>query len=104
MDIHWFQENVKPRLQDCSFTYSSFSGGQFGDLERVELEGDRKLGTVEFWSEGWLGIDVYDLDLDDQVMNTLLSPEEKHLVGKVIERMINLMSSAGDEADSLSRP
>jgi hypothetical protein len=47
---------------------------------------------------------VYDLDLDDQVMNTLLSPEEKHLVGKVIERMINLMSSAGDEADSLSRP
>ena len=39
---------------------------------------------------------MYDLDRDDQVMNTLVPPEEKYRVGKAIERMINLMISAGD--------
>jgi hypothetical protein len=41
---------------------------------------------------------VYDLDRDDQAMNTLLSPEERYLVGEAIERMINLMISEGDGA------
>lgn len=94
----WFQKNIEPRLAGCSFTYSSFSRGQFGDLEIVEVDAGRKLATMEFWSEGCLGIDVYDLDRDDQVMNALVPLEEKYRVGKAIERMINLMTSAGDGA------
>jgi len=98
MDSGWFQKNIEPRLAGCSFTYSSFSRGHFGDRERVEVAAGRKLATMEFWSEGWVGIDVYDLDRDDQVMNTLISPEENYLVVRVIERMVNLMTSAGDGA------
>lgn len=80
MDIFQFNEEVKPLLQGYSVEYSSFPNGDFGDLERVELEGFNKLATVEFWSKGWISIDVYDCACDEQIMNVLLSPEEKNSV------------------------
>jgi hypothetical protein len=92
MNRSWFDESVKPLLKGYSQEYSSFSNGDLGDLERIELEGFNKLGTVEFWSKGWVGIDIYDCAFDDQVMNVLLSPEEKESVPEVFERFINIMT------------
>jgi len=92
MDGSWFDESVKPFLKGYAIKYSSFSDGDFGDLERIELEGFNKLGTVELWSKGWVGIDVYDCALDDQVMNVLLSPEEKESASRVFEGFIKLLT------------
>ncbi|WP_448093794.1 hypothetical protein [Pseudomonas lini] len=65
MNVDYFNWYIKPLLKDCSFKYSSFSNGDFGDLERVEIDGRGKVGAVEFWSMGWMGVDVYDCILDD---------------------------------------
>lgn len=92
MDSSWFNEGVKPLLKGYSLEYSSFSNGDFGDLERIELEGFNKLGTVEFWSKGWVGMDIYDCVLDDQVMNVLLSPEEKESIPQAFERFIKILT------------
>lgn len=91
MDRSWFDKRVKPLLKGFSLTYTSFTDGDFGDLERIELEGFDKLGTVEFWSKGWVGIDVYDCVLDDQVMNILLSPEEKEFVAHEFDSLIKIL-------------
>lgn len=92
MDICWFNENVKPLLKGFSLEYSLFAGGEFGELERIELEGFNKLGTVEFWSKGWVGIDIYDCAIDYQVMNVLLSPEEAESVSQAFERLIKILT------------
>ena len=88
MDILKFDQEFKPLLKSCTLEYSSFPNGDFGDLERVELEGFNKLATVEFWSTGWIGVDVYDGVLDQQVMCVLLSPEEMSLASEVFERLL----------------
>lgn len=92
MDSSWFNEGIKPLLNGYSLEYSSFPNGDFGDLERIELEGFNKLGTVEFWSKGWVGIDIYDCALDDQIMNVLLSPEEKESIPQAFERFVKILT------------
>lgn len=92
MGRYWFDECVKPLLKGFSLDYSSFADGDFGDLERIELEGFNKLGTVEFWSKGWVGIDIYDCAIDDQVMNVLLSPEEKESISQAFENFIRILT------------
>jgi hypothetical protein len=91
MNIEYFNENIKPLLKGYCFRYSSFSNGDFGDLERIEIEGFNKVGGVEFWSMGWMGVDVYDCSLDDQVLNVLLSPEEKELAEGVFARLLEVL-------------
>ena len=92
MDSSWFNIGVKPFLKGYFLEYSSFPDGDFGDLERIELEGFNKLGTVEFWSKGWIGIDIYDCTIEGQVMNVLLSPEEKESVPQAFERFIEILT------------
>jgi len=91
MDAFQFNKEVGPLLKGYSVEYSTFANGDFGNLERIELEGFNKLATVEFWSEGWLGIDIYDCACDEQVMNILLSPEEKDLVPKAFEKLLGTL-------------
>ena len=90
MDVNDFNQNIKPLLKKYSFEYSSFANGDFGNLERIEIEGCNKVGTVEFWSQGWIGVDVYDCSLDDQVINVLLSPEEKDLTEQLFIRLLDI--------------
>lgn len=75
-----------------SVAYSVFASGDFDDLERIELEGFHKLATVEFWSEGWIGIDVYDCACDEQIMNVLLSPEDKSFAPKAFEKLLDALN------------
>ncbi|WP_434569828.1 hypothetical protein [Pseudomonas sp. Z3-8] len=95
VDGSWFDEFIKPRLGGYSFECSIFVNGDFGDLERIELEGLDKLGAVEFWSKGWVGLDVYDCACDGQIMNVLLSPEEKDSVLQEFERFIGVLMQSG---------
>ncbi|ADU69233.1 hypothetical protein [Pantoea sp. At-9b] len=72
-----FRNEFAPLLDNYELQYSSFSNGDLGDLERVEFEGKNKIGTIDFWSSGWLGIELFDLKLNDQTMNLLLQPDDE---------------------------
>ena len=91
MSANWFDEHLRSLLVDCSFDYSSFPNGDFGFLERVEVEGGGKLATVDVWSQGWVGFDIYDCVLNEQVMNILISPDEKDAVPETIEKFVEIM-------------
>ncbi|MDF7660671.1 hypothetical protein PUG81_17045 [Erwiniaceae bacterium L1_54_6] len=77
MNMDFFRNELAPLLSRYEIKYSNFSNGALGDLERVEFEGEGKVGTIDFWSSDWLGIDVFDLNLNDQTINVLLNPEEE---------------------------
>jgi hypothetical protein len=76
MNIESFNEHFLPGLSLEKIEYSSFAGGDFGDLQRVELFRHDKTAVVEFWSSGWLSIYVFDFQKDDTVLNVLLEPFE----------------------------
>lgn len=91
MDINFFKAEIAPHLAGYELQYSSFSNGDFGDLERVEFEKGDKLGTVDMWSKGWMSIDVYDTALDAQLINLLLSPDELEQQKKAIETLLRIL-------------
>ncbi len=72
----WFKETILPALKEYQVKFSFFKGGDFGDIERIEFEGKDKGGGIDFWSSGWLGINVYDYKEDREIMNILLEPQE----------------------------
>lgn len=75
-DIIWFKKNIVPNFEGYKIDYHSFKNGDFGDLERVELEGYGKGVTIDFWSSGWLGIHAYNYREEKEVINILLEPEQ----------------------------
>ncbi|NVZ53636.1 hypothetical protein HX792_25075 [Pseudomonas sp. B6002] len=91
MQVDQFCDEIKSLLDDFMLERSSFANGEFGDLERVELEGLNKLVTVDFWSKGWIAIDVYDCPSEQQIMNVLLSPEEVGFVSEAFDRLMNIL-------------
>ncbi|EQA4282135.1 hypothetical protein ACX2VI_003108 [Cronobacter dublinensis] len=97
MDIVIFKKEIEPVLTGYEFQYSSFPGGDFGDLERVEFEGCNKVGTIDFWSKGWIGIDIYDLIQGGQLINVLLEPDEDQL--KALENLVRILNSTEDNND-----
>lgn len=92
MNAVQFEKEIKPLLNRYTMQYATFANGDFGCLERIELEGLNKLATVDFWSKGWIGIDVYDCACDEQVMNILLSPEEKHRIPQELNNLVAILN------------
>jgi len=90
-NLKWFEEKFSSKLQNLQTEKSSFKDGQFGDLERIEFESEKKFGTIEFWSQGWINMDIYDCNIDDQIFNILLSPDEKDTMISKIEEFIDLL-------------
>lgn len=93
MDINYIKNNVSSKLSNYKLTYRSFPSGDFGSLERLEIDGCNKLGGIDVWSKGWLDIDIYDLTLDKVVMNVLLKPSETQEQEKAIAKFLEILLS-----------
>lgn len=91
MNIDFFKTQIAPRLTGYELQYSFYSNGDFGDLDRVEFEKEDKLGTVDFWSQGWMSLDVYSSALDTQLINLLLSPDESEEQKKAMQKLIQIL-------------
>ncbi|MBV6778871.1 hypothetical protein KWH37_20975 [Xanthomonas campestris pv. carissae] len=92
MNTDRFKENFLSFMNGCEFIYSEFKNGDFGDLQRVEVESFNKMGAVEFWSSGWVGIDLVDCVSGTQEISVLLSPEQRDLVDGELRRFSDLMA------------
>ena len=85
------KKKLAPMLENYKLTYSSYSNGDFGSLKRVSIEGENKIACIDFWSKGWLALDIYDLILDDQIMNILLNPFEIEEQSNAIKQFIGML-------------
>jgi hypothetical protein len=90
-DIIWFKENILPTLREYQIEYRSFENGDFGDVERVEFEGNNKGGSIDFWSTGWLGIHAYNYKEEQEIINVLLEPEEHLEKTKAFEKLQEIL-------------
>ncbi|GHU38256.1 hypothetical protein FACS1894192_09410 [Bacilli bacterium] len=75
--IDLFKQNLAPLLTDYKIDYRSYSEGDFGALKQVIIESEKIGGGIDFWSKGWLGLELYDYSKDNQLINVLLSPEQR---------------------------
>lgn len=91
MNMSYFKYNIAPQLNNYKLTYSSYPEGDFGSLERAVIEGNGKIAGVDIWSTGWLDIDIYDLLLDEQVMNVLLEPVEIQKQEDSIKQFLDIL-------------
>lgn len=95
MDVSHFKNNFSHKLINYKLTYSSYPDGDFGYLERVVIEGPDKVAGIDFWSRGWLDIDVYDLVLDQQVMNVLIEPAETQKKEQELIKFMRILLDGG---------
>ena len=91
MDMNDFKKILAPMLKNYKLTYSSYPNGDFGSLKRVSIEGENKIACIDFWSKGWLALDIYDLILDDQIMNILLDPFKIEEQSNAIKQFIRIL-------------
>lgn len=92
MDVNCFKAEIEPLLNNYALKYSSFHNGDFGDLDRVEFEGSNKVGTIDFWSKGWVNIDIYDCIYDVQLINLLLEPDEVEEQKKAMKTLLKILT------------
>ncbi|MFD2787425.1 hypothetical protein [Hymenobacter rubripertinctus] len=75
--LAWFKEEMAPQLTGCSLVYRSCGEGDFGYLERVEVESETLLGTLDFWSHEWLDLHLIDRAAVEERLNLFLSPNQE---------------------------
>ncbi len=86
-DIEWFKNKVEPILNGFKLEYSFFENGDFGNLNRVEFEGNGKGGNVDFWEKDWLEIHLYDYNKDEELIHVLLEPSQKEEKEKALHEL-----------------
>ena len=59
-------------------TYRNYKNGDFGDLNQIIIESKILGGGIDFWSSGWLEIELYDYEKERQIINVLLEPTEEY--------------------------
>lgn len=91
-DILWFKNEFIPLLvEDYKIEYVSFKEGDFGTLERVEIEGKNKGGNIDFWSLGWLNIHLVDYEEGKELLNVLLEPNQKIEKEEAFKKLLTLL-------------
>ena len=89
--LEWFKKEVSPDLLNYKITYRNYKNGDFGDLDQIIIESEILGGGIDFWSSGWLGIDLYDYEKEELLINVLLEPTEEyetHLKNRNLEKPI----------------
>ena len=89
-NINWFKNEFIPLMKSgYKLEYSFFEKGDFGNLERVEFEGNGKGGTIDFWSLGWLSIHMVNYNEQTELLNILLEPhQEKESAFKKLQELL----------------
>lgn len=90
-NVIWFKRVFIPLLEDYEIEYSTFQNGDFGDLERFEIEGKNKGGNVDFWSLGWLNVHLVDYEEEKELLNVLLEPHQKIEREEVFKKLQTLL-------------
>ncbi|PSL17648.1 hypothetical protein CLV60_1367 [Dyadobacter jiangsuensis] len=86
-----FKIEIEPTLRGYDIEYRFFENGDFGALNQVVINSTRKGGGIDFWEFGWLGVDLYDYERDEQLLNILLEPHEYNEKEKALEKFICLL-------------
>jgi len=92
--LAYFKELIEPRIPaSYVLTWTEYLEGDFGDLKRLEFISSTKIGAIDFWSRDWLAMDIVDLEIGEQVLNILYSPDQMHEIPAGFERLLDILSA-----------
>ena len=74
---------------ELEISYRHFQNGDFGDLSQVEFGRGERVGAIDFWSSGYVGIHLVNTDTGQVLINSLLSPEETQ---EINTHLLNLVA------------
>lgn len=94
-DINWFKKNIAPKLfaKGYDVQYKFFEEGDFGSLNQVIFNSPQKGGGIDFWGNGWLGVEIYDYPKNISLVNVLLDDtqdKEKEDVYKILQQLLEI--------------
>lgn len=64
--------------------YEYFPNGDFGDINRIEVEKGNKAGYIDFCSSGTVSIHLVNTETGEDLINVLLFPEKKENVNQYL--------------------
>ncbi len=82
---------MAPTLKDYEIEYRYYKDGDFGSLNQVIFNSPRQGGGVDFWSLGWLGIDLYSYEQEKTLLNILLEPDHQKEKDEALKRLQELL-------------
>lgn len=90
-DLTWFRKEVEPYLKGYDVKYKFFENGDFGDLNQIEFNSKEKGGEIDFWSSGRLSVHLVNYINGDELLNTLLNPEQQKEKDKLLSKLKELL-------------
>ncbi len=90
-DIEWFKQVIAPTIKGYEIKYRFYENGDFGPLNQVILDSPKKSGGIDFWGLGWLGVDLFDYERDEQLINILLTPNQKQEQDDALKHLQELL-------------
>ena len=92
MNITWFRNDIEESFADYTVTHRYFPESDFGALDQVIFENDKKGGQIDFYASHVLHISIFDYELDKEIFVTLLGPDEQIEKMEAIKKMLKLIS------------
>jgi hypothetical protein len=89
--IEWFKGQLAGAFRNYELKYKSFSEGDFGALDQVEFNTEKRGGIIDFWSMRWLGIFLYNYVEEKVLLNTFLEPHQHEAHEKAICKLMELI-------------
>ena len=81
-DLGWVQKNLIPHLIDYTIECNYYA---------ITFESSQKGGYIHFWGSGWFGVDVYDYEKDEEVLNVLLEDNEIEEQDQLLEKLKKIL-------------
>ena len=72
---------------------SFFPKGDFGDLFRYEFESNTILATLECWSNGAVSMDIFDIDVEEQIYVIFCLPNEIDQINDNLDYFFKVLKS-----------
>jgi hypothetical protein len=91
-NITWFRNGIEEAFSDYTVTHRYFPESDFGTLDQVGFESDKKGGQIDFYSNDVLHIHIFDYTLDKEIFVILLGPDQEIEKLEAIKKMLKLIS------------
>jgi hypothetical protein len=90
--LDFFNDFIKNQIpKSYLLAWSKFTEGDFGDLTRVTFDSEVLCGCVDFWSNGTVNMDLFNILKNEQVFNILCFKEEEQQIKESFKKMLMLM-------------
>lgn len=94
-EINDFIENFEEHICTGDFDVKKISGenGDFGDLIGVQFDSDDCGGYIYFWSNGFIGFQLFDYLSDEEIIEDTLLERDDQPINVILEDLMSALTN-----------